>query len=125
MYTAKDDFSENMLKSVPKKVVNWLALLQIDLVEPFQYGTLHVEGDLDRGTIRTASTELQWFGNPNDPDAVHISDFALTDISKNLDAFIAFEKLIYDQLQLLQMEILDKTAAKMPVIPRTTDEQSS
>ena len=123
MYTVKDGFSENMLKSVPKKVVNWLARLQIDLDEPFDYGTLHIEGDVDRGIIRAASTELQWVGNPNNPDEVRISDFILTDISKNLDAFIAFEKLIYDQLELLQTEILNKMATGMPVMPKITDER--
>lgn len=116
MFNPKDDFATRMLSSIPKKTLNWLKFLEIQIINAddptsfeFKRNDLEVTGVLAddvmiAGTIKTKLGAVNWTGHYENTDTIQVNSEALADVQNNLHKFIQFEASIYDELKELQKE---------------------
>lgn len=106
----RDPVSEELLKSIPKKVYYWLEGLGTDMREPGLYHGLKWHftedtssicfGDHDAEEILT----LWWEGTVDNPTNLCGSDARLEHIIDNMDFFTQLEEDIYSELELFEEE---------------------
>lgn len=120
----KDQFSTTMVKTIPMKVVSWVKLLnkyeeygdgEVDLDVAGINIQLHPQTDgAPQGGSITAydGTRIDWQGDLENMYYLRVSEFKLTDVATNIDAFVEVEKKFYDRLQDLQMTILAEQNAE-------------
>ena len=121
----KDQFSTAMVKTIPMKVVSWVKLLdkyeeygdgEVDLNVAEINIQLHPQTDnAPQGGSITApdGTCIDWQGDFENMYYLRVSEFRLTDVASNIDAFIEVEKKFYDRLHDLQMTIMAEQNAEV------------
>jgi|SRR5579859_408577 len=108
----KDDFSKQLLLSIPSKVSKWLELLNQDTTG--EYGELAWNYTPEGGTIIFANESNErfvqiWWDYQDGVVTICGSDERFEDISSHLEFFTAVEFSIYDELESLHHAINDKT----------------
>lgn len=112
-YLAADSLSEELLRSIPKKVYLWLdELPEVTDREVGQHGNLKWDFSSETGTIQYGDPDcdddlyiqIWWEGEPIDPENIRTSSENLENISHNMDFFVKVEESIYAELESLQTE---------------------
>ena len=110
-FNVEDSFSEEMLKSIPKKIFTWLdntGQLEMEGSTSELVGqivTWEFQGDENGGSLSWENIDtgeafkMWWEGNPIDATHILVSDRKLTNISKNLEAFTHLEEQIYTTIE--------------------------
>ena len=105
-----DPVSEELLKSIPKKVYFWLEGLGVDMTEPGLYHKLNWHFTEDTSSISYGDhteeqfTTLWWEGTVDNPTNLCGSDKQLERIIDNMDFFTQLEEDIYSTLELFEEE---------------------
>lgn len=105
----QDPVSEELLKSIPKKVYNWLDGLGEDLTCPGSYQTLswefnvddtsHISVDVDGDAIT-----LWWEGDAHNTSSLCSNSRKLEDIPNNIEFFTQLEEEFYSTLESFEEE---------------------
>ena len=106
-YAVEDQLSCTMLKTIPKKTCEWLARLNYDLAQPFDFEGLHVESSKLGGAISTSGVDIWWSGPSFVVDGLSVSDERLLNVRDNLTAFIDAEIKIYSILQSYESTLVE------------------
>jgi hypothetical protein len=108
----EDTVSEELLKSVPKKVYFWIQGLVADVEEPGCYNKLswHFVPD-GTSTISYGEQDVDddfcaiwWEGMPDNPKGLCGSDKRIQSIVSNMDFFTLFEENVFTTLETFEEE---------------------
>ena len=110
-FNVEDSFSEEMLKSIPKKIFSWLDNAgQLEMegstaelvgqVVSWEFQGDEIGGSLSWENVDTGEAfKMWWEGNPLEATQILVSDHKFTNISKNLEVFTHLEEQIYTTIE--------------------------
>jgi len=115
----KDDLSETLLASIPRKVHMWLRFLGVDITAQRSYENLSWDFDSNSGHLSVDETHIFFTQNVEktmmeddaeirnafEPFLVKSSETWVTSIPDNIEKFIELEKKIYDVVEKLDKEV--------------------
>jgi len=109
VYSPNDTVSEELLKSIPKKVHFWLQGLLAEMTEPGGYGMLRWNFTDEVSTIAYGESDdsvfqLWWEGDSHNPIGLCGNDKRFESIIDNMDFFTLLEENIYSELESLEEE---------------------
>lgn len=99
-----DDFSKELLKSIPKKIKFLTSFDGIDTSKEVENKNFFFSAFNNDGGIlkfKKFNVELQWEGDDDNCSSVSINYVKFSDIKNNLDEFVQFEKSIYEDVEKL------------------------
>lgn len=106
VYAPLDSISEELLKSIPKKVYFWLEGLVPEITEKDGYGNLTWHFTEETSTIILGDQDddenyfqIWWEGDAANPINLCGSDKRLENIVDNMDFFTKLEEDIYSELE--------------------------
>lgn len=106
VYAPRDTVSEELLKSIPKKVYFWVESLVPEITEKNGYGNLTWHFNDETSTIILGDQDdpenylqLWWEGDASNPINLCGSDQRLENITDNIDFFSQLEEDIYSELE--------------------------
>lgn len=107
-YAPETQLGQQLLASIPKKLVAWLNFLAVDITKPGRYGHLTWDfGNLDDMSI---TLHGEYFFEITDikhtPSGTECSDPRVINIEQNLNWFVQLEHDIYQEMSKLEAELL-------------------
>lgn len=98
-YAPNRGFDEQLLSSVPKKIYEWVMSYGIDPNEVTNIGEVKWVKNDDSFMIIFRNIVIVWTGTAMDHSLVTTNVKLFAEASKNLQAFVAFEKEIYGEVE--------------------------
>lgn len=93
-----DDFSKNLLCSIPKKIKYMISSSGLNL-NTISHNSLNADfSKEDNGEISIGETVIRWEGDIESPSQISSNNAKFTDIKSNLDDFVIFETALYQQV---------------------------
>jgi hypothetical protein len=99
MFSPKPGFDEQLLSSIPKKIFEWLMSYGVDPVETVNIGPIIWSEDADVSRILFRNTVITWSGKVMEPTSISTNVELFAEASKNLSAFVTYEKQIYEEVE--------------------------
>lgn len=124
----RTEMGRNLLLSIPRKVRDWLSNM----------GRFSFDGDYNElswhfrnSQVKVSSilldddhpVEIFWEGVFENMYTPRGTEEWFSDIEQNLDKFVALEKRIYDQLEMLQREVNEENVPKTKVPDAAVEER--
>lgn len=117
-YYPQNKLTQNLLRSIPKKILNWMTVLNLDNSTTGELETVEWKFDVttETNTIseKTLGVVITWLG------PIHISDESeiysnvadLQDVVLDLQFIVQVEQAFFKPFEELQDELLDELADK-------------
>lgn len=119
-FKPRNDFSQNLLTSIPVKVSAWLRNLDMLKTQKGSLGPLswRIRNNNGKSFIKIGDTHIQWQGPIGNIGFVQINQSWADDIAKNMDQFVALEKSIYDEIQKVEDALLEANKFEIEIPSR-------
>jgi len=116
----EDAFSATMVKTIPRKIAEWLARLEQDLTVPFSFGKIYFKlfpegGSLEYGSVLDDDLIcIWWSGRVSEIEGISVNRDYLCTVRENLGEFVSAEQAIYGVMELFEESLSPEDEPKMP-----------
>ena len=128
----EDAFSATMVKTIPRKIAEWLARLEQDLTVPFSFGKIYFKLFPDGGLFEYGSALnddlicIWWSGKVSEIEGISVNRDYLCTVRENLDKFVSAEQAIYSVMELFEEKFREENLPQISQeIPQVRQEKSA
>lgn len=117
-YYPQNELTQNLLRSIPKKILNWMTVLNLDNSTTGELDTVEWKFDVttETNTIseKTLGVVITWLGpiDISDESEIYSNVADLQDVVPDLRFIVQVEQAFFKPFEELQDELLDELADK-------------